>query len=103
MKKDLRYFLETVEARAPELFLRIKKEVSPRWELSSVQRRLEADDRLPILLFEKIEGHDVPVVTNVFSSKRHLALALDTTPDAVVTRFAEAQTHRIKPREVKSG
>ncbi|HSB72840.1 MAG TPA: UbiD family decarboxylase, partial [Candidatus Methylomirabilis sp.] len=103
MAKDLRHFLKTVEERTPELFLRIKKEVSPRWELSAVQKRLETEDRLPVVVFERVTGHDMPIVTNVFASKRHLALALGTTPDAVVTRFAEAQKNRIKPREVKSG
>ena len=103
MKNDLRSFLTHVEEQTPELFLRIEKEVSARWELSAVQKRLEAEDRLPILVFEKVQGHDMPIVTNVFASKRHLALALGTTPDAVVTRFAEAQKNRIKPREVKTG
>jgi 2,5-furandicarboxylate decarboxylase 1 len=103
MEKDLRFFLKTVEERTPELLLRIKKEVSPRWELSSVQKRLEAEDRLPIVVFERIQGHDLPIVTNLFASKRHLALALDTSPQEVVTRFAEAQKNRIKPRVVNSG
>jgi 2,5-furandicarboxylate decarboxylase 1 len=92
-----------VEERTPELFLRIKKEISPRWELSSVQKRLEAEDRLPIVVFEKVQGHDMPVVTNVFASKRHLALALETSPREVVARFADAQKNRIKPKLVKSG
>jgi 2,5-furandicarboxylate decarboxylase 1 len=103
MKKDLRYFLKAVEERTPELFLRIRKEVSPRWELSSVQKRLEAEDRLPIMVFEKIQGHDMRIVTNLFASKRHLALALETSPHEVVTRFAQAQKNRIKPRVVDSG
>jgi len=103
MKKDLRYFLKAVEERTPELFLRIKKEVSPRWELSSVQKKLEAEDKLPIVVFEKIQGHEMPIVTNLFASKRHLALALDTSPEEVVTRFAEAQKNRIQPKAVNSG
>jgi len=103
MKKDLRYFLKAVEERTPELFLRIRKEVSPRWELSSVQKRLEAEDRLPIMVFEKIQGHDMRIVTNLFASKRHLALALEASPHEVVTRFAQAQKNRIKPRVVDSG
>ncbi len=103
MKKDLRHFLRVAEERAPELLLRVKKEVSPKWELSSVQKKLEAEDRLPIMIFEKVQGHDMPIVTNLFASKRHLALALETSPDQVVTRFAEAQRNRIKPKVVDSG
>ena len=103
MKKDLRHFLKTVEEKTPELFLRVPKAVSPKWELSSVQMRLQSEDRLPVLVFEKIQGHDMRIVTNLFASKRHLALALEASPHEVVTRFAQAQKNRIKPRVVDSG
>ena len=103
MPKDLRHFLKAVEDRAPELLLHVQKEVSPRWELSAVQKRAEADGRLPIMVFEKIEGHDMRVVTNLFATKRHLALALEVSPEAVATRFAAAQRSRLAPRLADSG
>ncbi len=103
MKKDLRSFLKSVEEKSPELLLHVKREVSPRWEASAVQRRLEADARLPILIFDKIAGHQMRMVTNLFASKRHLALALDTTPERIVATFTEAQKHRIPPRVVDTG
>jgi 2,5-furandicarboxylate decarboxylase 1 len=103
MAKDLRQFLRTLEERAPELLLRVPKPVSPRWEVSAVQKRLEAAGRLPVLLFEQPAGHDLRLVTNLFASKRHLALALDTDPGQVAARFAEAQARRIAPRAVGGG
>lgn len=103
MTKDLRHFLRRIEEAAPELFQRVKREVSPRWELSSVQKRLQADGKVPVLLFERLAGHAMPVVCNLFASKRHLAIAIETTPDRVIERFAEAQEHRIPPREVAAG
>jgi 2,5-furandicarboxylate decarboxylase 1 len=103
MQNDLRTYLKAVEEKAPDLLLRIKRAVSPRWEVSSVQRKLESEDRLPVVLFEKDEGHDLPLVANVFASKRHFALALESSPQNVVARFTEAQKHRIKPRMVDSG
>ncbi|MDI7259270.1 MAG: UbiD family decarboxylase [Thermodesulfobacteriota bacterium] len=103
MKKDLRYFLKTVEERIPELFLRIKKEVSPKWEISSIQKKLEAEGKLPIMFFERIRDHDMRIVTNIFATKRHLSLALETVPEDIPARFAEAQKNRIKPKIVVSG
>jgi 2,5-furandicarboxylate decarboxylase 1 len=103
MTKDLRQFLATVEELAPDLLLRIREPVSPRWELSSVQKRLEADGRLPVVLFEQVEGHSMRVVSNLFATKRHLALALGTSPEDVVARFIEAQARRVPPRMVGSG
>ena len=82
---DLRTFLRLVEQQAPELFVRVRKEVNPHWELSAVQMRLQADDRFPILLFERVAEHAMPVVSNLFATKRHLALALGTSPDLVVS------------------
>src|SRR5262245_8766104 len=103
MGKDLRHFLAVVEERAPELLCRIGKPVSPRWEVSAVQKRLEAAERLPVLLFEKVDGYDLRLVTNLFATKRHLALALDTTPAEIPARFAESQARRIPPRTVGGG
>ncbi len=103
MKKDLRSFLKSVEEQTPEQVVRIRKAVSPKWELSAVQKRLEADGRLPILVFENLQGHRMPVLTNLFASKHHLALALDAQPQDVVARFAEAQKNRIPPKTVSSG
>lgn len=103
MSEDLRSFLETVRTRAPELLVHVPREVSTQWELSSVQKQLQAQGRLPILIFDKVAGHSMPVVTNLFASKRHLALALDSTPEQVVARFAEARGRRIPPRTVATG
>ena len=92
-----------VEDRSPELLLRVKREVSPKWELSAVQKRLEAEKKLEILLFERVQGHEMPVVANLFASKRHLALALDTSPESVVEAFTSAAGNRIPPRTVTRG
>ena len=51
MSKDLRHFLETLHTQAPELLARVPRQVSPRWELSAVQRRFEVDGRLPVIVF----------------------------------------------------
>lgn len=103
MKKDLREFLDVVQQRAPELLVRIGREVDPKWELSAVQKRLEAEGRLPVLVFDRVAGHTMPVVSNLFASKTLLALALDTSPEKVIELFGDAQKNRIPPRDVPSG
>jgi 2,5-furandicarboxylate decarboxylase 1 len=103
LTKDLRDFLKVVEERSPELLVRVSREVSPKWVLSAVQKRLEAEGRLPVLVFDRVKGHSMPVVANLFASKRHLALALDTSPERVVERFHAAATSRIPPRNVARG
>jgi 2,5-furandicarboxylate decarboxylase 1 len=101
--KDLRHFLKALEEQQPDSLLRVPKEVSPRWELSAVQKRLQADGRLPVLFFERIQGHALRLVTNLFASKRLLAFAMGTTPELVGMRFAKAQQEGIKPRLMSTG
>ncbi|HSF15758.1 MAG TPA: UbiD family decarboxylase [Vicinamibacteria bacterium] len=103
MSKDLRHFLRLVEDRAAKLLVHVDREVSPKWELSAIQKRLESEGSLPILVFNRVAGHSMPVVVNLFASKKHLALALDSTPAEVVTRFAEASARRVPPRRVEKG
>ena len=103
MSTDLRQYLRVVEEQAPDLLVRVAREVNARWELSAVQKRLEADGRLPVLLFDRVANSSMPVVANLFATKRHLALALGTTADAVVQRFAEVQRGGITPRSVTTG
>ncbi len=103
MSKDLRHFLETLHTQAPELLARVPRQVSPRWELSAVQRRFEVDGRLPVIVFEEVAGASLPVVTNLFASKRHLAIGLETSPENVVARFAAAQEGGQPTRGVTTG
>ena len=72
MTADLRSFIDTLEKNAPELLVRVDREVDPRWELSAVQKRLQADRELPVLVFDRVAGYKMPVVTNLFATKKHL-------------------------------
>ena len=83
--------------------MQVPGEVNPRWELSAVQKRLEVDRRLPVLQFQKVIGSTMPVISNLFASKTHLALALETTPEKVIPRFTDAQVNGLAPRNVSSG
>ena len=96
MTRDLRTFLESVDK------VEVRREVDPKWELSAVQQRLEADGERPVLVFDNVSGHSMPVVTNLFASKERLAHAIDSSPERVIERFAEAQANRVPPKEVSS-
>src|SRR2546425_2345304 len=98
MTKDLRFFLQTVEENASDQVLKVQKEVNCRFELSAVQKKLEEEGKLPVLIFEKISEQSMRVVTNLTATKRHIGLALDVPPKDVTRRFIDAQKDRRKPR-----
>ena len=72
MAKDLRGFLSEIEAEEPDQVLRVKKEVDPHFEVTGVLAKLEQERKFPVVIFEKVKGSALPVVTNVHADARRL-------------------------------
>lgn len=70
--KNLQEFIVTLEKEG-ELF-RIKEEVSAELEITEITDRV-CKLNGPALFFEKVKGHKIPVITNLFGSFRRVCLA----------------------------
>ncbi|EWY36876.1 decarboxylase UbiD [Skermanella stibiiresistens SB22] len=88
-RQSLRGFLDFVEREFPDDLLRIKQPVSSTFDMTSVAFELEKMGRDPVLVFEKVEGFDMPVVTNVAASRKLLAACLGVEPGDLPTAFRE--------------
>jgi 2,5-furandicarboxylate decarboxylase 1 len=51
----------------------------------------------PVILFEKVKGHSIPVVGNLVGTKRRLSLALGTDPEHLFTEVLLRLEKRIPP------
>jgi 2,5-furandicarboxylate decarboxylase 1 len=100
MPKDLRSFLKRLEERTPDELVRVTREVDPVLELSGVVRRLQADQRYPAVLFDKVKGSKLRVVSNVLGSTALLAEALETTIDKLTETYIEREDKRFAFEEV---
>src|ERR671923_899765 len=100
MPKDLRSFIAEVEANSPEDIARVKKSLSPRYEISAVLTHLERRKRFPLLFCENIEGNNAPVVINALASRRLMATALQCRSEELAKTFNERQSKPIPPVEV---
>jgi len=56
---------------------RVKKRVSPHLEIAEIMRRLMYAGNQPAVLFEDVEGYDIPVLGNAFGTLRRLQTALE--------------------------
>lgn len=103
--KDLREFLSKLEA-AGRLH-RITKPVDKDWEIAAVSKvafETVSEPERPALLFERVQGFDIPVVTGALGASRAIyCLALECEPSDVQRKWAEAELHPIAPRKVASG
>jgi 2,5-furandicarboxylate decarboxylase 1 len=100
MAKDLRGFIAALETQSPEDIIRIKKAISPRYEISAILTHLEKRKRSPLLCFDNVEGGKTPVVINAQASRRLMALALECKPEDLARTFSERQSKPIPPIEV---
>ena len=72
--RDLREFIAFLESKGD--LRRISAPVSPELEMTEIAyRSLRADG--PALLFENVDGHDMPVAINLFCSERRMNWALE--------------------------
>ena len=98
MIDDLRSQLEAVEAWGD--LVRIRKEVSPRFELPGICKKLEANKAV---LFEKVQGHSMPVVVGLDNNRSRIARVLGTDDFGFTPRYLEAIRNPLPPKVVSDG
>jgi 2,5-furandicarboxylate decarboxylase 1 len=91
-KQSLRGFLAQLEKELPEELLRIQEPVRTHLDVTSLVYELERLGKSPVVVFENIEGHTMPVVTNIAGNRKVLALALGVAPLDLPTAFRERCT-----------
>jgi UbiD family decarboxylase len=98
--QSLRGFLARLEKELPEELLRITEPVSTRLDITSLVFELESLGKSPVVVFEAVEGHTMPIVTNVAGNRRVLAFALGVAPADLPTAFRERCTRYIPVERV---
>ena len=84
MNPCMQSFIKHLERDMPSHVLRIKKEVSPEFEVPAILQQVEAKKKQPVIIFEKVRNlngsiSELPLVINLFGSRERLADALGTT------------------------
>ncbi len=83
--RDLRTFIAALEAEGE--LVRVSASVSARLEIAEIASRLAARGG-PAALFERVQGHTMPVLVGAWGSMRRMALALGAeSVDAVAERL----------------
>ena len=88
-KQSMRGFLEMVERDHPTEIVRIREAVRRELDITAAVFELERAGRSPVVIFEKVDGFDMPVVTNLAGNRRLIAAALGVAPEALATTFRE--------------
>jgi 2,5-furandicarboxylate decarboxylase 1 len=84
MNPSMRMFIEHLERDMPSHVIRVKKEVSPEFEIPAILQHIEFKKKEPVLIFERVRNlkgkiSKLPLVINLFGSRERLADAIGST------------------------
>ncbi len=88
-RQSLRGFLGMVERDFPDELLRVRAPVRTHLDMTSLVFELERAGRSPVVLYDNVEGHSMPVVTNVAGNRTLLAACLGVSPAELPAAFRE--------------
>jgi 2,5-furandicarboxylate decarboxylase 1 len=77
-------YIEALERSHPEEVLRLRAPVDRDYELTALSFELERRGRTPLMWLDAVRGAAMPVVQNVFASRRAFAFALGVEEDRLV-------------------
>lgn len=89
--KDLRSLIAEYEKNLPDEFVRVTKEVDPKYEISAIIKKLDLMGKHPMVFFENVKGYDIPVVCNTDSTWEKFGFALGCPPESVEEFYAERE------------
>ena len=81
---SLRDFMAHLESKGR--LVRVAEPVSPILEITEIHTRLLAE-RGPAVLFERVEGFGIPVLTNLFGTARRAEIAFGERPLRLIKRI----------------
>ena len=81
MAKNLRTFIQDIEKYAPGELVHIQKQVNPKFESTTLLRKLELEGKQPIAIFDSPldlygKPSSLPLIFNAFSNRKKLAVAI---------------------------
>lgn len=87
--QSMRGFIDMVANDYPDDIVRVGETVRRELDITSAVFELERAGRSPVVVFEDVEGFDMPVVTNLAGNRRLLAAALGVAPEILPNAYRE--------------
>jgi UbiD family decarboxylase len=100
--QGVRDFVAAYEHANPGEVVRVTEPVTTDFDVMALVLEYERRRRWPVLLFERVAGHDMPIVANVVASRRALGWALGVPESRLAQEYARRLKETLKPKVVSS-
>jgi UbiD family decarboxylase len=95
--QSLRGFISLLDRTHPGEVVRIAEPVDLAYQMQALALELERRRRFPVLIFEQVRGHSIPVISNVMASRKGLATALGVSETELPAAYAARLKEPVKP------
>lgn len=97
MRQALRSFISDYEKKHQGEVVRFEQKVDAEYVPTAIIDELAKKKSHPIVFFQRVGNSDIPVVTNVLSSREKLAFALQVEEKDLARTYAQRMTKSIAP------
>ena len=103
VEQDFQSFLAHYRALHADDVLVVDEPVSYDQDITAVVAALAAQDRHPLVYFERVEGITTPVATNMFASRERVARLFGVAPAQLHEAYQQRSRKPLAPRLLDSG
>lgn len=103
VKQSLSYYLNILLKEHPEQVFRYREEVQKDYFLTSLVMEMDKRRNSRVVILENIKGSKIPVVGNIFSSRKRIATMLGCNIDNFPKKWMKAENNLLDPVIVKNG
>lgn len=83
--------------------LRFSKSIPRDYVITALMLQMDQQKVEKVLVFDNVEGCDIPIVTNIFASRERIASMMGGTEKDMSKNWLEVEKKRIKPKIVSQG
>ena len=101
--QDFHQFLHWYQSEWPQDVLEIHDPISHDQEITAVVRQLAERGQDPVFVFHQVHGLAVPVVTNLFASRKRVARMLGVDEEHLHAAYQQLARQQMPPRLLEQG
>ena len=100
-KQDWRSFIRQIEGTDSSQVVRIQEEIHPAFEITAFMTELEKEGTAPVVIFDRVKGYSIPVVTNLSGSRKRLAMAFGVQEKDLWAEYSRRMKSPVQEKVVK--
>lgn len=101
--QDFHFFADRYRELYPDDVLTLDRDVVSGQDVTAMVEQLAAANQHPMLVCQRVDGLQAPLVTNVFASRTRLARLLGVEQQQLHETFQTRANAPVKPRVVSNG